>query len=41
MERKIAPLKPTKEHIIVDTTGKTIDEVLYFILRVVKEKKGG
>ena len=41
MERKITPLKPTKEHIIVDTAGKTIDEVLGLILKIVKEKKGG
>jgi len=29
----------SKEEVL--SNGKTIDEVLYFILRVVKEKKGG
>jgi len=41
MERKIAPLKPTKEHIIVDTTKKSIDEVVDEILSIILSKTGG
>ena len=41
MERKIAPLKPTDEHILVDSTGKSINEVVDLILKIVKEKQGG
>jgi cytidylate kinase len=41
MERKIAPLKPTKEHIIIDTTDKSIDDVVSLILQLVKKKQEG
>jgi len=39
MERKESPLKPTEESIIIDTTDKTIDEVINFIIEIVKEKE--
>lgn len=41
MERKIAPLKPTKDYVIVDTTDKSIKEVLNEIISIVEEKKNG
>ncbi len=37
-ERKIAPLKPTPEHIIVDTTYKTIEEVAENILNIINKR---
>ncbi len=40
-ERKIAPLKPTREHIIVDTTSKTIEEVTEDILNIILSKEKG
>ncbi len=40
MEREIAPLKPTKEHVIIDTTGKSIHEVVDNIINIVNKKKG-
>jgi len=39
MEREIAPLKPTEDYIIVDTTNKNINEVLNEIINIVKEKE--
>lgn len=38
-EREIAPLKPTPEHIIIDTTGKTINEVTENILNIISKKE--
>jgi len=39
MERKIAPLKPTEDYLIIDTTGKSINQVVDEILNVVHERK--
>jgi cytidylate kinase len=38
MERKVAPLKPTSEHIVIDTTDKSIDDVLGEIIEIIKSK---
>ncbi|NPA52229.1 MAG: (d)CMP kinase [Aquificae bacterium] len=38
-QRKEAPLKPSKDAIILDTTGKSIDEVVDFILEKAKKLK--
>ncbi|RMA97651.1 (d)CMP kinase [Hydrogenothermus marinus] len=35
--RKIAPLKPTKEHIVIDTTDKSIEEVIEEITDIIKK----
>ena len=37
-EREIAPLKPTKDYIVIDTTNKTIQEIADNIIQVVKGK---
>lgn len=37
MERKIAPLKPAKDAIVIDTTNKTIEEVVNIIVAKAKE----
>lgn len=37
-ERKIAPLKPAKDSVIVDTTGNTLDESVSAILQIMKER---
>lgn len=39
--RKIAPLKPAKDAVIVDTTGKSIDQVVEEIVNLVVERKIG
>lgn len=36
--REIAPLKPAKDAIIIDTTNMTIDEVIDLLLRKVRDK---
>lgn len=38
-ERAIAPLKPAEESIIVDTTGKTLDESVEYIMQIIREKR--
>ncbi len=38
-EREIAPLKPAEESIIVDTTGKTLDESVEWIMQIIREKR--
>ena len=38
-EREIAPLKPAEESIIVDTTGKTLDESVEYIMQIIREKR--
>ncbi len=38
-ERKIAPLKPAEESIIVDTTGKTLDESVDWIMQIITDKR--
>ncbi len=38
-ERKIAPLKPAEESIIVDTTGKTLDESVEWVMQIITEKR--
>ena len=37
MERKVAPLKPAKDAIVIDTTNKTIEEVVDIIVAKAKE----
>ena len=37
MERKIAPLKPAKDAIVIDTTNKTIEKVVNIIVSKAKE----
>ncbi|ADC89086.1 cytidylate kinase [Thermocrinis albus DSM 14484] len=39
--RKVAPLKPTEGALIIDTTGKTPEEVLQEILHLVASKERG
>ncbi len=38
-EREIAPLKPAEESIIVDTTGKSLDESVEWIMQIITEKR--
>ena len=38
MNRKVAPLKQTKSHILVDTSDMTVDEVIETMKRIVLEK---
>ncbi|RLJ71374.1 cytidylate kinase [Hydrogenivirga caldilitoris] len=38
MEREIAPLKPAPDAVIIDTTGRSVEEVLSQILELIKEK---
>ena len=38
MNRKVAPLKQTKSHILVDTSDMTVDEVIETMKRIVQEK---
>ncbi len=37
-ERKESPLKPAEDSIIIDTTDKTIDEVVEIIIKLAKER---
>ncbi len=37
-EREIAPLKPTEDYTIIDTTNKTIEEIADNIIKIVKSK---
>ncbi len=37
-ERKESPLRPTEDYIIIDTTDKTIEEVIEFIISYVEKK---
>ncbi len=39
MERKESPLKPAEDAVIIDTTNKTIDEVVQMIINIAKERK--
>ena len=39
-QRKISPLKETKDAVVIDTTNVTIDEVLNRIKEVINEKLG-
>lgn len=38
-EREIAPLRPSEDAILVDSTGKSVEDVVEEMLRVVKTKK--
>ncbi len=38
MERKESPLKPAEDSVIIDTTDKTIDEVVEIIINLAKER---
>ncbi len=38
-ERKIAPLRPAEDSIVVDTTGKTLDESVDWIMQIIKETR--
>ena len=38
-QREIAPLKPAEESIIVDTTGKTLDESVEWIMQIINDKR--
>ena len=38
MERKESPLKPAEDSVIIDTTDKTIDEVVEMIINLAKER---
>ncbi|MBR5614836.1 MAG: (d)CMP kinase [Clostridia bacterium] len=38
-ERDIAPLKPADDSIIVDTTGKTLEESVDMLLNIMKERR--
>ncbi len=38
-QREIAPLKPAEESIIVDTTGKTLDESVDWIMQIIRERR--
>ena len=38
-ERKIAPLRPSEDGVLVDSTGKTAEEVAGEMLRVIKSKE--
>lgn len=37
-ERKESPLRPTEDYIIIDTSNKTIEEVVNYIKNLIKEK---
>ena len=39
--RKIAPLKPTEESVMADTTGKALPESIEMLVSVIKEKING
>ena len=39
--REIAPLKPTEESVMADTTGKALPESIDMIVSVIKEKING
>ena len=39
--RKIAPLKPTEESVMADTTGKALPESIEMVVAVIKEKING
>lgn len=39
--RKIAPLKPTEEYVMADTTGKALPESIEMVVSVIKEKING
>lgn len=39
--REIAPLKPTKESVMADTTGKALPESIEMVVSVIKEKING
>ncbi len=38
-EREIAPLRPAEESIIVDTTGKTLEESVQWIMQIIRDKR--
>ena len=38
-EREIAPLKPAEDSVIVDTTGKTLDESVEWIFNIIRESR--
>ncbi|MEZ0324112.1 MAG: (d)CMP kinase [Hydrogenothermaceae bacterium] len=38
-ERKESPLKPTEDYIIIDTTEKSIEEILDYIINNLIHKK--
>ncbi len=38
-EREIAPLKPAEESVILDTTGKSLDESTQLIMQIINEKR--
>lgn len=38
-EREIAPLKPAQDSIIVDTTGKTLEESVEWIFNIIRESR--
>jgi cytidylate kinase len=40
-EREIAPLRPAEDGFLVDSTGKTVEEVVDEMLRVIKGKENG
>lgn len=40
-DRKIAPLKPTEESVMADTTGKALPESIEMVVSVIKEKING
>ncbi len=39
-ERPVAPLKPASDAVVVDTTGKTLEEVTDAILALIDQKRG-
>ena len=39
--REIAPLKPTDESVMADTTGKALPESIEMVVSVIKEKING
>lgn len=40
-EREIAPLRPSEDGVLVDSTGKTVEEVVEEMLRAIKGKENG
>jgi len=37
--REIAPLRPAEDGIVIDSTGKTVEEVVDEMLRAIKSKE--
>ncbi|HQK49199.1 MAG TPA: (d)CMP kinase, partial [Syntrophales bacterium] len=38
-EREIAPLRPAEDGIVIDSTGKTVEQVVDEMLRAIKDKE--